>query len=165
MYGNLDYSTNIKLNLEQKEKLEKFVEFKYEDTRITDLINNIRNNEYIYVNNKKQTIQNALIKSDLTTIWIGMTEISYGLTKESKEDIYNYMDTLLLDIETLLEEVKKYSKEDIFFIGYYAYYDSDKIYIEYLNKKLEKLCEKEGINYIENVDNISDSILAKFTFS
>lgn len=174
IYDSIEYSYSIRDEMEQKEKLEKFVEFRYEDLRITDLIQMIRENDYIYVESKKQTIQNALIKADIITLFVGMNEVSYGLSKKHKEDIYNYMDTLLLDIEILLEEIKKYSKEEVFFIGYYYELEKDKEYITYLNEKLEKLCIKEGITYIpndayfkkdKNKDNIQKSILNKFTFS
>lgn len=174
IYDSIEYSYSIRDEIEQKEKLEKFVEFRYEDLRITDLIQMIRENDYIYVENKKQTIQNALIKADLITLFVGMNEVSYGLSKKHKEDIYNYMDTLLLDIETLLEEIKKYSKEEVFFIGYYYELEKDKEYIAYLNEKLEKLCIKEGVTYVpndaylkkgKNIANIQKSILNKFTFS
>lgn len=174
IYDSIEYSYSIRDEIEQKEKLEKFVEFRYEDLRITDLIQMIRENDYIYVENKKQTIQNALIKADLITLFVGMNEVSYGLSKKHKEDIYNYMDTLLLDIETLLEEIKKYSKEEVFFIGYYYELEKDKEYIAYLNEKLEKLCTKEGVTYVpndvylkkgKNIANIQKSILNKFTFS
>lgn len=174
IYDSIEYSYSIRDEIEQKEKLEKFVEFRYEDLRITDLIQMIRENDYIYVENKKQTIQNALIKADLITLFVGMNEVSYGLSKKHKEDIYNYMDTLLLDIETLLEEIKKYSKEEVFFIGYYYELEKDKEYIAYLNEKLEKLCTKEGVTYVpndaylkkgKNIANIQKSVLNKFTFS
>ena len=174
IYDSVEYSYPIRDEIEKKEKLEKFVEFRYEDLRITDLIQMIRENDYIYVENKKQTIQNALIKADIITLFVGMNEVSYGLSKKHKEDIYNYMDTLLLDIETLLEEIKKYSKEEVFFIGYYYELEKDKEYIVYLNTKLEKICKKEGITYIpndvylkkgKNIANIQASVLNKFTFS
>jgi hypothetical protein len=174
IYDSVEYSYPIRNEIEKKEKLEKFVEFRYEDLRITDLIQMIRENDYIYVDHKKQTIQNALIKADIITLFVGMNEVSYGLSKKYPEDIYNYMDTLLLDIETLLEEIKKYSKEKVFFIGYYYELEKDKGYITYLNEKLEKICKKEGVTYIpnetylnknKNIANIQSSVLNKFTFS
>ena len=174
IYDSIEYSHAIRNELEDMEKLEKFVEFRYEDLRITDLIEMIRENDYVYIDNRKQTIQNALIKADLTTLFVGMNEVSYGLSKKNKEDIYNYMDTLLLDIETLLEEVKKYSKEEVFFIGYYYELEKDKEYIAYLNEKLEKICKREGVTYIrsdvyfeqnKNIIDIQSDILDKFTFS
>lgn len=174
IYDSVEYSYPIRNEIEKKEKLEKFVEFRYEDLRITDLIQMIRENDYIYVDHKKQTIQNALIKADIITLFVGMNEVSYGLSKKHSEDIYNYMDTLLLDIETLLEEIKKYSKEEVFFIGYYYELEKDKVYITYLNEKLEKICKKEGVTYIpnetylkknKNIANIQSSVLNKFTFS
>ena len=56
IYDSVEYSYPIRDEIEKKEKLEKFVEFRYEDLRITDLIQMIRENDYIYVENKKQTI-------------------------------------------------------------------------------------------------------------
>ncbi len=172
----IGYGTKIVTELENDQKLEKFIEFKYDDYRSTDLLNTIRNNDYIYVDGKKQTIQNALIKADITTIWIGMNDFKYGLLKENNEDIYNYMDTLLIDIEVLLSEVKKYTKEQVFLIGYYTLDSDKKIFSEYLNQKLEKICKKKDIEFIEiesdikNMDSvvhekIKVDILEKFTFS
>lgn len=172
MYGEMEYSYLLKESIE--EDLEKFVEFKYEDLRITDLINNIENNDYIYQNNKKQTIQNALIKADMITLFIGRNEIDYGLKKEEKEEIYAYMDTVLRDIEILLQEMKKYSKEEIFFIGYNIEEEKSEPYITYLNQKLEKICSKEKVHYIpmnqnlnqnQRIFQIKEDILSKFTFS
>lgn len=164
------YSSKIIHSIEKEYELEKFIEFKYEDYRVTDLINAIRNNDYIYINDKKQTIQNALIKADITTLWIGTNDFKYGLLKDNKEDIYNYMDTLLLDIETLITEVKKYTKEQVFFIGYYSELNDKQIFAEYLNEKVEKLCKRNKVNFIKIKDNqnvykdIASSILAEFTF-
>ena len=172
MYGEMEYSYLLKESIE--EDLEKFVEFKYEDLRITDLINNIENNDYIYQNNKKQTIQNALIKADMITLFIGRNEIDYGLKKEEKEEIYAYMDTVLRDIEILLQDMKKYSKEEIFFIGYNIEEEKSEPYITYLNQKLEKICSKEKVHYIpmnqnlnqnQRIFQIKEDILSKFTFS
>jgi len=104
------YSSYIVNKLKEEEKLEEFIEFEYEDYRITDFTKAIRDNSYIYINDKKHTIQNALIKADLLTLNIGNNDIEYGLLKETEEDIYNYLDTLLLDLDTLLTEIKKYTK-------------------------------------------------------
>lgn len=171
------YSSKIKNELQNEKKLEKYVEFKYNDYRITDMINTIRNNGYIYIDNRKQTIQNALIKADLTTIWIGMNDFEYGLLKEEKEEIYNYMDTLLLDIDTLLTEIRTYTKEEVFFISSYTTDETKKIFVEYLNNKVEKLCEEKEIHFVR-IDSynseadsktlhqeIAESVLQKFTFS
>ncbi len=167
----IGYSSIIKDNIEKEYELEKFIEFKYDDYRVTDLINTIRNNDYIYINNKKQTIQNALIKADITTLWIGLNDFKYGLLKENKEDTYNYMDTLYLDIETLLTEIKKYTKEQVFFIGYYTDINDKKIFAEYLNTKVEKLCNRYEIKFVRIKDNknlyniVSSDILDEFTFN
>ncbi len=174
MYEGMEYSYFIKDELKNQEKLEKFVEFKYNDLRVTDLMNMIENNDYIYMDNKKQTIQNALIKADMITLFIGMNEIQTGFAKATKEEVYQHLDSLLMDIEILLKEVRKYSKEEIFFIGYYTELEKEEEYIAYLNQKLQKLCKKEDISYIKtdvslkknkNLTNIHQDILREFTFS
>ena len=166
------YSSYIVNKLKEEEKLEEFIEFEYEDYRITDFTKAIRDNSYIYINDKKHTIQNALIKADLLTLNIGNNDIEYGLLKETEEDIYNYLDTLLLDLDTLLKEIKKYTKEQIMLIGYYDFEKEKEKYVEYFSLKVEKICNKIGIKYINdkkinsgNVNlDISNHILSEFTF-
>jgi len=166
------YSSYIVNKLKEEEKLEEFIEFEYEDYRITDFTKAIRDNSYIYINDKKHTIQNALIKADLLTLNIGNNDIEYGLLKETEEDIYNYLDTLLLDLDTLLTEIKKYTKEQIMLIGYYDFEKEKEKYVEYFSLKVEKICNKIGIKYINdkkinsgNVNlDISNHILSEFTF-
>lgn len=166
------YSSYIVNKLKEEEKLEEFIEFEYEDYRITDFTKAIRDNSYIYINDKKHTIQNALIKADLLTLNIGNNDIEYGLLKETEEDIYNYLDTLLLDLDTLLTEIKKYTKEQIMLIGYYDFEKAKEKYVEYFSLKVEKICNKIGIKYINdkkinsgNVNfDISNHILSEFTF-
>lgn len=174
LYEGMEYSYFIKEELKNKEKLEKFVEFKYNDLRVTDLMNMIQNNDYIYIDNKKQTIQNALIKADIITLFIGMSEIEYSFNKPDQEDVYEYLDTFLSDMTILLKEVRKYSKEKIFLIGYYAENQEEEKYITYLNQKLEKICTKENVYYIRSdlylkekrdLSDIHQDIMNKFTFS
>lgn len=163
----IGYATDLKKFFEEKEKLEKFVEFYYEDARITDLMNSIRNNDYIYIENHKKTIQNALIKADLITISVGKNDLEYGLLKKDEIEIYNYMDTLLLDLENFFTEVRKYSKEQIHYLGYF---DENSKYLTYFYEKVEKLCKKYEIELILFADNmekitaIKNQVIAKFTF-
>lgn len=165
-YNGVKYSSMLLENFKNREKLEEFIEFEYEDYRITDLTKAIQNNEYIYINDKKHTLQNALIKADLLTVNIGKNDIDYGLLKKEKEEIYNYLDTLLMDLDILLSEIRKYTKEQVMLIGYKKIDDCNKEFIEYFNLKAEKICNKMNVEYISvNEDNdILNSILSKFTF-
>lgn len=166
-YTAKEYTYEIVNEIKMRGTLEKFLSFSYEDARITDLTNIIRENEYIYCDGHKQTIQNALIKADMLTISIGTNDLEYGITKYEEPEIYNYMDTLLLDLETFFEEVKTYTKEQVFFIKYP--YEENK-YLAYFYEKVEKLCKKYSFAYIDIKDkkkipaSIKESIFAKFTF-
>ena len=140
--------------------LEEVVEFGYENSRIVEILNAINNNDYIYIKNKKHTIQNALIKADLLILEIGKNDLDYSLEKKNKEDIYIYLDTLLQDTETLLKTIRKYTKEKIILLEF----KSENEYIDYFYKKLEKICTNNKIDYINADKNIKEQVLLKFDF-
>ena len=73
--SNVRYNSEIKNTLNDKKILEKYIDYKNLNYRITDLINEINNNKKININGKTYTIQNSLIKADLLTIKIGTNEI------------------------------------------------------------------------------------------
>ena len=71
-YNVLDYgySDYIKDYLENKELLETYADgLNREDKRIIDIINDIKNNEKVLVDNKEKTLQHVLIKADLITLF------------------------------------------------------------------------------------------------
>ena len=71
-----DYSIYYKNYLEKNNNLEYYNNnFPVENYRITDLIRDIKDNKEVIIENKKKTIQNAIIKADIITIWVGMNEI------------------------------------------------------------------------------------------
>lgn len=157
-YGNLDYGYTdyIKDYLKDKKILEKHInEFSAENHRITDLIRDIEDNKKIYINNKPQTIKNALIKADLITLSIGLDEIIYKLGNIFNDsNVYSYIDEVMEDMNKLLSLIKEYCKEDIIVLGYYLpiLYSNDensRQYIEYANKKLEDLCNFYSIHFIK----------------
>lgn len=157
-YNNLIYNN---LN-----KLERYVNFeKHNDYRITDLVRDINDN--IRIDNK--SIQNILIKADLITLKIGESELNYKKSTKNINELFDYCDQLLGDLEKLLVDLRKYSKEKIVMIGFY----NDNIYYEeiykYLNLKIEDMCNNKNITFIdvkgkfneqENVD-IYEKILKK----
>jgi len=157
-YNNLIYNN---LN-----KLERYVNFeKHNDYRITDLVRDINDN--IRIDNK--SIQNILIKADLITLKIGENELNYKISTKNINELFDYCDQLLGDLEKLLVVLRKYSKEKIVMIGFY----NDNIYYEeiykYLNLKIEDMCNNKNITFIdvkgkfneqENV-NIYEKILKK----
>lgn len=159
------YDTYVKSYLESKNKLEKYVsDFATPDDRVTDIIYAIKENKSVTINEKKQTIKNALIKADLVTLFIGLNDINYKVGYSSINELYDYADSFLNDMNGLLQLVREYCKEDIVLLGYYnsygSYYDE---YFDYINREAELLATEYNIEFISvdelyNVDNHVESI-------
>lgn len=105
------------------------------DYRLMDLINDISDNKIITYNNKEYRIQNLLIKADKIIISIGSNDIKSN---------YDYLDSLLSDIENLFILIRKYSKEKIYIIGY----KENNEYTKYLNSKLKSISKRYNIEVI-----------------
>lgn len=155
-YENGDYNESVINYLSTSNKLEKSItDFSKKDYLIKDLVSDIENNIHIKVNNKNITLKNALIKADLLTISIGMTEINNKLSfqKNNDFDYYKYIDNLLVDIDKLFKIIREYCKEDIFVIGvYYPYEEYNKNLIDafsYYNDNFHNLAQQYGIEYID----------------
>lgn len=162
--NNNNYNEIIKNNYKKTKKLEKYInEFSKEDYRTTDLIRDIKDN----IKLNKITIQNALIKSDILTLNIGINDINYKIDNTNKEELYNYTDQILIDIEELLKLIRSYSKEKIYYIGIknnkgISYND----YFEYTNKRLKSICDEYNIYFIdinknEDINNIVSNYVLK----
>lgn len=162
-----EYSYDIKVKeyLKQEDKLEKFINnFGKSDDRVIDVINLIEKNESILINNKNQTIKNALIKADLVTIFVGLNDINYKIGNSNINELYDYADSFLKDLKKLLNLVREYCKEDIVILGYYnaygSYYDE---YFDYINREVRKLTESYNLKFIKvdefyNIDSHIESL-------
>ena len=141
--------------LNKNKKLEKVVNGYYNDNiRTIDLINMINDNKKISVNGKNITIQNSLIKADIVTLSIGSNDLISKLSLYevyNDNEIYNYIDDYLIDLECLLQLMRKYCKEKIIFIGYYNIFNNSDLdkYYKYLINKVIKLTDKYNINYVD----------------
>lgn len=107
-----------------------------DDYRVMDLINEIRDNLKI----ENRTIQNLLIKSNVIVISIGVNDLEY-----KKELNYKYIDEFISDMENLLNLIRKYNKDKIYFLGYY----NKNKYYDYVNKTLRNICKENKITYID----------------
>ncbi len=155
---NNNYQKTIKKYYQDQKKLEKYInEFSKQDYRTTDLIRDIKDNKK--VNN--QTIQNALIKSDLLILNVGINDINYKIGNTNKEELYQFTDQVLLDIEDLFKLIRIYSKEKVYFIGFkntngISYNE----YYLYTNKRLKSICNQYKITFIDiNKEKNSDQII------
>ena len=136
------YDILIKKDLE---KLETYISYEKDDLRITDLIRDIKDN--IKINNKN--IQNILVKADLITLSIGNNEIEYEIKKTRISDLYDYIDEVLKDLEELIKLIRIYSKEKIYLIGFYIDNEYYSELINYLNVRLEDICNTYKITFIK----------------
>ena len=126
-------------------------DFIYENIRVTDLLNKIKENDI----QDDLSIQNILNKTNLLVINIGNNELNYKISNIDVENandkyIYKYLDEVINDIMHLLYKIDNISKANVIFIGYYndtvnSYNDR---YYDYINSKLEKKLKKLNITYI-----------------
>ena len=159
--GDYGYTDYVKDYLEEIKKLEIYVNSYFKkNLRTTDLIEMIEDNEKAVVNGKDRAIKNALIKADLVTLSIGHNDVVSKLSlyeNYSKEEIYDYLDSFLIDLEKLIKLVRQYCKEDIIFIGFYNTLDENTdIYFKYLNDKSKKLMGNYDITYLDIYDKIKN---------
>ena len=156
-----DYSIYYKNYLEKNNNLEYYNNnFSVENYRITDLIRDIKDNKEVIIENKKKTIQNAIIKADIITIWVGMNEINYKINNTNINELYDYCDTILIDLEELM--MRKLSKEKIVFINFYNPGD-DKYneVINYLNSKMNSIALEYKIDILDVSHLINKKITEK----
>ena len=148
------YSENIKNNY--KNNLKNYVNYStYDDYRVMDLINDINYNKELIYNNKEYKLQNLLIKANLITLSIGMNDLIY-----KKNIDYDYVDSLLDDIDKLFILIRKYNKDQIYFLSFYDVINNPNL-IQYTNKKLESLCIKNNIKYVD-ISNLNNYIINKY---
>ena len=113
------------------------------DYRVMDLINDITYNKTIKYNSKEYKIQNILIKANFITISIGMNDII-----NKKNISYDYVDSLIDEINNLFKLIRKYNKDKIYFLSFYNIINKKNI-IEYTNNKLKTICKKNNINFVD----------------
>ena len=126
-------------------------DFIYENIRVTDLLNKIKENDI----QDDLSIQNILNKTNLLVINIGNNELNYKISNIDVENandkyIYKYLDEVINDIMHLLYKIDNISKANIIFIGYYndTVNNYNDRYYDYINSKLEKKLKKLNITYI-----------------
>ena len=158
-YGYYEYVCKY---LKDNKLYEKCVNgFFKEGIRALDMINMIKENTKIDIDGNQLSIQNALIKADIITLSIGSNDIISKLTLYelySEDEIYNYINEYLIDLENLFNLIRKYSKEKIIFIGYYNIINDNAVdkYYNYLIDKTIKLASKYKIEYIDIYDDLNN---------
>lgn|SRR5574344_233301 len=150
-----NYSDYLKGYLDNKNKLEVYVNAAKKDYKVTDLTSDINNN--IKINDK--TIKNALIKADILTLSLGYNDVIINLENNDVYKNNELINKYLLSLNNLFVLLRQYCKENIIFIGNYnivsTKYDSN---ILYLNNMSKELCDKYNIYYIDITDIKNNTI-------
>lgn len=141
-------------------------DFIKEDIRTIDVINDIDNNYEV----DNITIQNILKRTDILILSIGNNEINYKLSKiddtiNNDNEIFKYLDSVIIDINNLVQKIENINKCEIIFLGFYNNtnnVNNDKYY-NYVNKKLNNILSKRNIHYINLFDilNKNDNNITK----
>jgi len=169
-YGYSDYISNY---LKNKNKLDFYTKnFAISGYRITDLIRDINNNKKTIINGETLTIKNAISKADIITVSIGGNDFFYKMRIDNlnmnffdEQELKNYVDEVLIDMEKLLIILRKYCKEDIILTGYYnplwqlqsKYSKEIESVFDYVNNKLKKLTNKYNVFYVDIYQMFKDN--------
>ena len=119
-----------------------------QDYRISDLINIIKYNEEIEINNKKISIHRLLKNNDILIVSIGMNDIYYKINEDTK-NIYTYINNMVNNMEILLEEINQYNYKKVIFLGYYNITNKHNDLFTYLNYKMKRITNKYNYEYLE----------------
>ena len=133
-----NYSDYFVKNIKNLGKFNKILETKMSSEEILeDIDNNIEIDENI-------TIQNIINSASIITIMLNPNEIYNVKT-------YNELEIIINNVNQILSKIRKISNAKIYFLGFYNIYDNKEIdnKIIYTNSKIENLCNKYKIDYID----------------
>ena len=153
--NNLDVNINMEVKkiLEENNKYEdSILEFSNINYKTTDLIKDILNNKIIIKDNKNISLNNSLVKSELIVLNIGY----YDYKDYLNNNLFNNIDIIKNDMDTLLKEIRKITKEKVVLIGVKNDSINDK-YLEIINNVYKKVCKDNNIYYLNIFDNLSIS--------
>lgn len=133
-----NYSDYFVKNIKKLGKFNKILETKMSSE---ELLEDIDNNIEILEN---VTIQNIINSASIITIMLNPNEIYNAKT-------YNELEIIINNINQILSKIRKISNAKIYFLGFYNIYDNKEIdnKIVYTNSKMENLCKKYKIDYID----------------
>ena len=133
-----NYSDYFVKNIKKLGKFNKILETKMSSE---ELLEDIDNNIEIYEN---VTIQNIINSASIITIMRNPNEIYNTKT-------YNELEIIINNINQILSKIRKISNAKIYFLGFYNIYDNKEKdnKIIYTNSKIENLCKKYKIDYID----------------
>lgn len=147
-YGYSDY---LKDYYNENNRLNNYYNYSEDDNKIKDLYNEIIVNRQ----DNNESIKRSLREANILTISIGLNDLIYK--KSIQDNINNRKDkiieNIIIDLDQLLIEIKKYYKKDIYLIGYYNFYPQNSVerkLLDKLNYKYKKYSKKNNIIYVDN---------------
>lgn len=144
-----NYNDYIRDYLEKENKLEQYIhEFASSDQNVENLITSIEHN---YMKEETNlTIQQAISKSKLITIGIGIDKLANQSLKQSlstkeKEDYEK-------DIDKLLKLIRNFNDGKIYLLGIYKAYNIKAEEVTEINKSLQEIATRNKAIYIDISD-------------
>ncbi len=123
-------------------------DFVNRDYRLRDMVNILKYNQELDVNDKTESIHKLLMDSDIVIISLGMNDIYYKLNDNTRE-IYTYLNDMVNNYQEILKEIKRYDYQKVYILGYY---DIDNRYSDvfsYVNYKLKQVTKEYGYEYLD----------------
>ena len=138
--------------IKDSDKLENIDEyntiFTNKDYRIVDLLNIIKYNEEIEIEDNTVSIHQILKKSDVIILSIGMNDI-YSKLNDNIKEIYTYINNMINNLEKILSEIDRYDHTQVFVLGYYNITNKHDDIYTYLNYKLKRITNKYEYQFVD----------------
>lgn len=163
-YGYADYVANY---LKRNDLLKFYTkQFAESGDKIDDLLQDIKNNKTIQVDDQIINLKASLRQSDLVTISIGANDFIAGFnladlkTDLTQKDLKQRVDDIMPLLDEVLKEVRKYAKNEVIVIGYYNPLPRmtsgletiiDELFL-YADTNYQEICDKYNITYIKMYD-------------
>ena len=122
--------------------------FVNKDYHVIDILDTIKYNKEIDVDNKYISIHQLLKRGDIIIISIGIGDIYYKLDDSTKE-IYTYMNDIINNYNEILRYINKYSYKKVYVLGYFNTYDRYDDIFTYIDYKLRNIVNRYGYTYID----------------
>ena len=148
-YGSKNYGYNdyLKNYLEENNRLYKYYgDYSYNDAMIKDIYKDILLNE----SEEKENIKRALRSSNLLTLSVGLNDLIYKLSINEKYSEDEIINNIVMDLDKLIDEIKKYYKSKIYLIGYY---NCSNLPVKKLNLKYKEYSKDNNIVFINPKNN------------